>query len=114
MEKFHINSKPGIVLILMAFLFSSCENWLDIAPEKDLVRNDFWKKTEDVNNALAAAYSSFRDAALESFIWGELRADGIMGFPGDYAPIAGSDINPINPVINWSKILKTKNLPNNL
>ena len=114
MEKFRIEFKKITAFFLMIFLFSACENWLDIAPEKDLVRNDFWKKTEDANNALAAAYSSFRDAALESFIWGELRADVIMGFPGDYAPIAGSDINPINPVINWSKYYKTINLANTL
>jgi hypothetical protein len=114
MEKFLIDSKKITALFLMVFLSSACQNWLDIAPEKDLVRNDFWKKTEDVNNALAAAYSSFRDAALESFVWGELRADVVMGFPGDYAPIAGSDINPINTVIDWSKYYKTINLANTL
>ena len=114
MEKFLLDSKKITALFLMVFLFSACENWLDIAPEKDLVKNDFWKKTEDVNNALAATYSAFRDAALESFVWGELRADLIMGFPGDYAQIAGSDINPINPVIYWSKYYKAINLANTL
>jgi hypothetical protein len=114
MEKFLTDSKKITALFLLVCLLSACENWLDVAPEKDLVRNDFWKKTEDANNALAAAYSSFRDAALESFVWGELRADVIMGFPGDYAPISGSDINPINPVINWSKYYKTINIANTL
>ena len=114
MEKFLLDSKKITVLFLMVFLFSACKDWLEVPPEKDLVKNDFWKKTEDVNNALAATYSSFRDAALESFVWGELRADLIMGFPGDYAQIAGSDINPTNPVIYWSKYYKTINLANTL
>jgi starch-binding outer membrane protein, SusD/RagB family len=114
MEKFIIYSKRITAFFLMIFLFSACENWLDIAPEKNLVKNDFWKKTEDAENALAATYSSFRDAALESFVWGELRADMVMGFPGDYSPIAVSDINPINKVIDWAKYYKTINLANTL
>jgi hypothetical protein len=114
MEKFIIVNKKITALFILLFLISACENWLDIPPEKDLVKDDFWKKTEDVNNALAATYSSLRDVALESFVWGELRADMVMGFPGDYGPIASSDINPINPAIDWSLYYKTINLANTL
>ncbi|MBN1416926.1 MAG: RagB/SusD family nutrient uptake outer membrane protein [Bacteroidales bacterium] len=114
MEKILTDSNKRIVLFLIGFLFSTCSDWLEVPPEKELVRNDFWKKTEDANNALAAMYSTFRSAALESFVWGELRADMVMGFPGDYSQIAGSDINPINEVIDWSKYYETINLANTL
>ena len=34
--------------------------------------------------------------------------------PGNYAPIAGSDINPENDAINWSEYYRTINLANTL
>lgn len=114
MKKLLPDSKVIGVLALILFLFSSCENWLDIAPEKDLIKDNFWKKTEDANSALAAVYSSLRDVSMENIIWGELRADIITGIPGDYSPISGSDINPENYVIKWSKYYSTINLANTL
>ncbi|MBN2272688.1 MAG: RagB/SusD family nutrient uptake outer membrane protein [Bacteroidales bacterium] len=114
MKKLHINSKIAAIVILGSFIFLSCEKWLEIAPEKDLIKDNFWKKADDANSALAAVYGSLRDVSLENIIWGELRADIITGVPGDYAPVAGSDINPENSVIKWSKYYTTINLANTL
>jgi hypothetical protein len=114
MKKLLVDRKIIALLMLASFLFSSCENWLDIAPEKDLIKDNFWKKTEDANSALAAVYGSLRDVSLENFIWGECRADIAVGMPGNYTPISGSDIDPENDAINWSKYYRTINLANTL
>lgn len=98
-------------------MFTSCSDWLTVAPENDLTKDKFWKKTEDVQSALGASYNALREASLESLIFGELRAD-LVSFPGpsfsNYAQIAGSDISPSNPVVNWSNFYKAINLANTL
>ena len=88
-----------------------------MVPETELIKDKFWKKTEDVNSALGAAYNALRNASLESLIWGELRADLVVisgsNFSG-YEQIAGSDISPSNEVITWKSYYEAINLANTL
>nr|HPR32845.1 hypothetical protein [Prolixibacteraceae bacterium] len=104
------------VFLLLALLLPACNDYLTVEPENDLIKEKFWTKSEDVEGALAATYDAFRNAALESFIWGELRAD-ICKFGSlfeDYNRIAGSDISPSNGKISWSKYYEAINLANTL
>jgi len=118
MKKNHIDIKHLIVIILSAFSLMSCSDWLSIVPENDLIKEKFWTKSEDVDAALASTYDAFRDCAVESFIWGELRADLIRfksdGGLGDYVKISASSISESNPKINWSKYYRTINYANTL
>jgi hypothetical protein len=104
----------GIMLLLFAF---SCTDWLDIEPENDLIEDEFWTRTEDVEGVLAAMYDACRESSLESLIWGELRGD-MVSFRGtalaDYARIAQSDITTTNTKITWKNYYKTINLANTL
>jgi hypothetical protein len=107
-----------IIISLSLLLFAiSCTEWLDIEPENDLIEDEFWTKTEDVEGVLAAMYDAFRESSLESLIWGELRGDMIQ-FSGtalaDYIRIAQSDITTTNSKINWKNYYKTINLANTL
>lgn len=106
-----------LAAVLVLITFSACNDWLSIAPENDLIKEKFWTKKEDANGALAATYDSFRDAAMESFIWGELRAD-LAEFTGttfdSYNNIASSDISANNDKIKWDKYYNTINLANTL
>ena len=117
MKKYNIYHPINFAILLIALSLSACKDYLTIAPETSLIKDKFWTKTDDVYSALAATYNAFRDASLESFIWGELRAD-LVTFEGaavsDYAKIAASDINPSNPTINWAPYYKTINLANTL
>lgn len=116
MVKYRIYNPINFAIILMAFTLSSCKDWLSIAPENDLIKEKFWTKTEDVNGALAATYDAFRDEGMNSFIWGELRADMVTFGDqfGDFNRIAASDINTTNGVIKWTNYYKTINLANTL
>jgi hypothetical protein len=113
------NMKGSLRLAVAAglMLFTSCTDWLSIAPENDLIKEKFWTKTEDVEGALAASYDALRQASLQSLIFGELRAD-LVQFTGpsftDYAKIAASNISPTNNVISWDNYYTAINLANTL
>jgi starch-binding outer membrane protein, SusD/RagB family len=116
MKNLLLNRKKIATYILLTFLFTACNDYLNLAPENDLIREKFWSKTEDVNSALAATYDAFRGTTIESFIWGELRADMVKigSLYTDYQRIARSDINPTNPAVTWSNYYNAINLANTL
>ena len=117
MKNIHINSAVKTAILIVLFSFTSCQDWLTVSPETELIKEKFWKKTEDVNSALGAAYNALRNASLESLIWGELRADLVVISGSDfsnYEQIAGSDISPSNEVVNWQRYYEAINLANTL
>ena len=117
MKKLHIQNPVRIAMLLVMLVFSSCVDYLSIAPEDKLIKEKFWTKTADVEGALAAAYDALRNASLKSLIFGELRAD-LVTFPGEsfsnYDRIAASNISPTNPVITWKEYYSAINLANTL
>jgi starch-binding outer membrane protein, SusD/RagB family len=117
MKKYNIYHPVNFAILLIALSLSACKDYLTVAPENSLIKSKFWTKTDDVYSSLAATYNAFRDASLESFIWGELRADLVTfsgGATADYQKIAGSDINPSNGKIDWAPYYKAINLANTL
>lgn len=117
MKKIIIYSKVVAALLLFTFILSGCSDWLSVTPQNDLIKEKFWSKSEDADGALAATYDAFRDAALESFVWGELRADIAIFGASDYTEyqnIAASAITSSNSKINWSKYYNAINLANTL
>lgn len=64
-----------IALLLAMVVFVACNDWLTVPPANNLIKEKFWKKTDDVNGALAATYNAMRDAHMNSLILGECRAD---------------------------------------
>ena len=117
MRKQNMKSPLRIVVLLVIIAFSSCNDWLSIAPENNLIKEKFWTKTADVDGALAAAYDALRSSSLKSLIYGELRAD-LVEFTGsnfsDYAKIAASNISPTNGAISWADYYTAINLANTL
>jgi hypothetical protein len=108
--------KRAVIVIIITFTVS-CNDWLDLEPENDLIRQEFWKKESDVNAVLAAMYNSFRGISVESLIWGELRGD-LVEISGSKYPnfslIANNEIAPSNSRITWSGYYSTINLANTL
>lgn len=117
MRIINIKSSAIIALLLVIIGFSSCKDWLTVAPEDKLVKEKFWTKTEDVNSALAATYNAMRKASLPALIMGEVRAD-LVTFSGamfeDYIRIGQSNISPTNGVVNWRDYYAAINLANTL
>lgn len=117
MRIFKIKSSVIIAVILVIIGFSSCKDWLTVAPEDKLVKEKFWQKTDDVYSALSATYDAMRGASLNSLILGEVRAD-LITFSGssvsNYVLIGQSNISPTNPAVNWEDYYKAINLANTL
>ncbi len=117
MKKLNKYSLAIIALLFAAVAFTSCNDYLTVAPENDLIKEKFWTKREDVNGALAATYNALRDNSLKSLILGEVRAD-LVDFGGanfsDYVRIGQSNISPTNGVVNWGSYYKPINLANTL
>ncbi len=117
MRKFNIKGSVIIALSALVIATTSCQDYLTVAPENDLIKEKFWTKTADVNSALAATYNAMRKASLQSLIHGEVRAD-LVNFSGaqfaNYAQIGASNISPTNPVVNWKDYYAAINLANTL
>ncbi len=115
MKKLNIKGSAIITTLLVIVAFSSCKDWLTVAPENDLIKEKFWTKTEDVNSALAATYNAMRKASMPALILGEVRAD-LITFSGasfaDYIKIGQSNISPTNNVVNWRDFYGAINLAN--
>ncbi len=105
----------GLLLLMVAM--NGCNEWLDIEPENDLIKQEFWNSKEDVEATLAATYDALRGTFIKSFIYGELRGD-MVSFSGggdhipDYNRIAENDITSTNSVVRWDEYYKTINLAN--
>jgi len=106
-----------LIIISVVVVFTQCSGWLDLEPENDLIEDDFWKKSEDVEAVLASTYNSWRNNALNNLMMGEIRGD-MVRFTGsaftDYNRIARSDITTSNPRVDWSGYYHTINLANTL
>ncbi|HDS06221.1 MAG TPA: RagB/SusD family nutrient uptake outer membrane protein [Bacteroides sp.] len=117
MKKHDMKRLLRVATMAGLMVFTSCTDWLSIAPENDLIKEKFWTKTADVEGALAASYDALRNASMQSLIFGELRAD-LVEFTGpsftDYAKIAASNISPTNGVISWNNYYTAINLANTL
>jgi len=117
MKKIIRISRKLPVIIIVLFFTVSCNDWLELEPENELIRQEFWKTKDDVDAVLAATYDAFRETALESLIWGELRADLISiqgeGFE-DYSRIAQNDISSTNGAVKWIEYYKAINMANTL
>lgn len=106
--------KLFLAIIFTVVATSSCTDWLTVEPEGKLLKEDFWKSTEDVEAALAAMYNSLQGSTDENLIWGELRAGLHTVAISDYLKIAQSNITESNGKISWAHYYNTINLANTL
>ncbi len=117
MRKLNIKGSLIVALAALIMVTTSCQDYLTVAPENDLIKEKFWTKTADVNSALAATYNAMRKASLKSLIHGEVRAD-LVNFTGPqfsgYAQIGASNISPTNDAVKWTEYYTAINLANTL
>ena len=93
--------------VLMFFIMLShfsCNEYLELIPPEGLIREEFWKNQSDVESVLMAAYQRF--AALDEmlFVFGEVRADMVVGDVNQNNRerlLAESNIYSDNNISNW-------------
>ena len=124
----------NIIITLASFIIifstTSCNDWLTLKPESELVLEDYWQDETHVNQILAGCYRSmlhgngditkngekpnYMDCVLT---WGELRSDNVVygqDMPTPMAQMAQWDITTGNRFTNWQSIYVTINYCNTL
>ena len=70
------------ILVFFSFLLlgSACSDYLDVKPENQMVKEDFWKKESDVEAVVRTCYRSMeeKDFMWRVIVWGELRSDNVI------------------------------------
>lgn len=105
-----------IVLILSIFL-NGCEDSLTILPRDGLVKNEYWKKKEDVEATLMGAYKKFADMDYILFFHGELRGGMLQRgalTPNEVMDIMNSNIYPWNALTDWTNFYSIINYCNSV
>ena len=116
--KYYMQVKFKIVLIiLIAMMSSSCDDWLELVPPDGLVRDEYWQTKEDVEATLMGAYQLFARLDGTLFLLGELRGDLIVddvNTPSDYRDIMEGNIFPDNTVCDWRRFYMVINFCNSV
>ena len=109
-----LNIKAVILAVILLASNTGCNDWIDIEPENELIKQEFWKTSDDVMSVLAATYDALRGTVEKSFLLGEVRGDFVtVGGPfSDYSRIGNNDITSTNLVAKWGEYYNTINLAN--
>jgi hypothetical protein len=106
-----------LAIFILALFTTSCSDWLTVEPEDELLKEDYWETTEDVEAFLAAMYNDVQASTDENFIWGELRGD-LIEFSsddfGNYTKIKAYNISSSNGSIVWDHYYESINMANTL
>ena len=95
----------GLSAMLMVTL-SSCDEWLNLKPESEIILDEFWQSESDVESVLAACYRGLTEDAnvYRMIVWGELRSDNVVNgrfLRYDMQRIVDGDITATNPFVSW-------------
>lgn len=106
-----------VLLIILSISFPSCDDWLSIKPEGDIVEDDFWQSEADVKGMVMSAYRFLSSANTMNriVIWGEFRSDNISlesSASNDERNIFNVNILPANGLTSWGDFYKVINICN--
>lgn len=106
------------IMILLAVLVQvSCGDWLELEPPSGLTREEFWQTKEDVEALLSGAYSAMAKMDNLFFLYGEIRADMVIGDSNqddNQKKMAQNNIYADNGMANWSKFYQVINYCNEI
>ncbi len=67
--------KSAFLLSVVALLVTSCQDWLTVYPQTQIVEEQFWEDKNDLEGVRYAAYKQMCNT-LDQFVkWGDLRSD---------------------------------------
>lgn len=114
-------NKYLIIIVLMAFLYTGCSDWLNVKPESGLTKADYWKTKEQVKAMVVSCYQSMmigsspRNVVELLWLWGEIRGDMITAdsrAKSDEVLAINGYITEDLSMCNWAPLYKTINLCN--
>ncbi len=75
MEKTMKTIKIAATLIVMTWAASSCQDWLTIYPQTQVVEENFWEDKNDLEGVRYSAYKQMCSTLSRLVLWGDLRSD---------------------------------------
>ena len=67
--------KATSLLAVMTISLASCNDWLTIYPQTQIVEENFWEDKNDLEGVRYAAYENLTKQVEKMIIWGDLRSD---------------------------------------
>ena len=64
-----------VLICVLVIFFAGCSDWLQLEPESQLTREEFWRSGDDVEAVVAGIYKELTGLVEEMFKWGDLRGD---------------------------------------
>ena len=104
-----------IAIILLAVGLESCNDWLVLKPQSELILDDYWQSEGQAQAVLTACYRGLTsdDVMNRMLIWGELRSDnlteGVSTPSTDIINILNVNVTPTNSFCQWASIYKVIN-----
>ena len=112
----------GLVLGLVAWTLSSCQDWLTIYPQDKIVEENYWEDKNDLEGVRYAAYKQMCSCVSSMALWGDLRSDSYTQYSGDQATAivslyreireASIERDSANTYFDWEGFYKTINYCN--
>lgn len=110
------------LVVISSVTFISCDEWLDLKPESEIILDEFWQTEGDVESVLASCYRGLTEESViyRMMVWGELRSDNVVNgtnFPNaryDMQKILENDITSTNAYSSWASFYAVINYCNNL
>lgn len=78
MNKFKYTIRIATLGMLMLFGFSSCQDWLTIYPQTQIVEENFWEDRNDLDGVRYACYQKMCGTIEKMAMWGDLRSDSYV------------------------------------
>lgn len=106
------NIKYSLLLIILAFQFTACNEWLSVLPENEQVSDEYWTSKEEVESVLASGYVYLRDAVPQLIDWSELRGSCIYQ-PYTYSSLQNFQVDANDDdESSWAPLYKVINMAN--
>lgn len=106
-----------VLSVMLAATVSSCDDWFELAPESEMVLDDFWQEKDDVLSGIGGCYRAMtEDAFIRRLIaWGEVRSDNMI--PGkstedNLSYMLSANINATNEYARWGSFYTVINYCN--
>ena len=98
------------MIILIGFLFTGCDKFLDKQPVSQLSRDKFWKTPKDADIWIAGMYAGLQNTLKNNyFIWGEVRSDNqqLAGTGTAQIQLLTNTLTSSMTECNWANLYRT-------
>jgi hypothetical protein len=105
-----------MLLIVLAISTTSCNQYLQLYPEDDIVDEEYWQTGDQVQSVVASCYRFMidNDVINRMIYWGELRSDNVdySSASTDEKYLKDANLLSSSSLVTWDKFYKVINICN--